>query len=362
LKKQIPFKVFRSIGLPVVTAGVIFFSAPTMANAMSDRTLSQGDSGEQVEQLQLLLTDNGVFDKEDINGTFGNSTTSAIKEFQASEDLLVDGIAGLQTLGALHALEHGDEGKLVEELQEQLINLNYYKGEVDGLFGSLTERAVKSFQSDNGIEVDGIAGPATYSKLYYNQKSASAEPIKVEEKQAEPTQQSEEASEEPKANQNQEQPATVEEEPVEEPQAEPQAKAEPETQQESKKEEPAEESAPAKSEQPAEEAPKPAEDSKTTEGTATYQMEATAYSADCNGCSGVTATGIDLKANPNQKVIAVDPSVIPLGSRVYVEGYGEAIAGDTGGAISGNKIDVFVPSQSDAINFGRKTVKVTVLD
>ncbi|AST97853.1 peptidoglycan-binding protein [Shouchella clausii] len=362
MKKQIPFKVFRSIGLPVVTAGVIFFSAPTMANAMSDRTLSQGDSGEQVEQLQLLLTDNGVFDKEDINGTFGNSTTSAIKEFQASEDLLVDGIAGLQTLGALHALEHGDEGKLVEELQEQLINLNYYKGEVDGLFGSLTERAVKSFQSDNGIEVDGIAGPATYSKLYYNQKSASAEPIKVEEKQAEPTQQSEEASEEPKANQNQEQPATVEEEPVEEPQAEPQAKAEPETQQESKKEEPAEESAPAKSEQPAEEAPKPAEDSKTTEGTATYQMEATAYSADCNGCSGVTATGIDLKANPNQKVIAVDPSVIPLGSRVYVEGYGEAIAGDTGGAISGNKIDVFVPSQSDAINFGRKTVKVTVLD
>ncbi|MEB5479561.1 peptidoglycan-binding protein [Shouchella clausii] len=368
MKKQIPFKVFRSIGLPVVTAGVIFFSAPTMANAMSDRTLSQGDSGEQVEQLQLLLTDNGVFDKEDINGTFGNSTASAIKEFQASEDLLVDGIAGLQTLGALHALEHGDEGKLVEELQEQLLSLNYYKGEVDGLFGSLTERAVKNFQFDNGIEVDGIAGPATYSKLYYNQKSASAEPVKVEEKQAEPKQQSEEASEEPKPKQTQEQPETVpetvEEEPVEEPQAEPQAKAEPEpeTQQESKKEEPAEESAPAKSEQPAEEASKPAEDSKTTEGTATYQMEATAYSADCNGCSGVTATGIDLKANPNQKVIAVDPSVIPLGSRVYVEGYGEAIAGDTGGAISGNKIDVFVPSQSDAVNFGRKTVKVTVLN
>ncbi|MBX0318624.1 peptidoglycan-binding protein [Shouchella clausii] len=333
-----------------------------MANAMSDRTLSQGDSGEQVEQLQLLLTDNGVFDKEDINGTFGNSTASAIKEFQASEDLLVDGIAGLQTLGALHALEHGDEGKLVEELQKQLLNLNYYKGEVDGLFGSLTERAVENFQSDNGIAVDGIAGPATYSKLYYNQKAASAEPIKVEEKQAEPKQQSEETSEEPKAKQNQEPLETVEEEPVEEPQAEPQAKAEPETQQESKKEEPAEESASAKSEQPAEEAPKTEEDSKTTEGTATYQMEATAYSADCNGCSGVTATGIDLKANPNQKVIAVDPSVIPLGSRVYVEGYGEAIAGDTGGAISGNKIDVFVPSQSDAINFGRKTVKVTVLD
>lgn len=91
-------------------------------------------------------------------------------------------------------------------------------------------------------------------------------------------------------------------------------------------------------------------------------VTATAYTANCNGCSGITATGINLKANPNQKVIAVDPSVIPLGSKVYVEGYGTAIAGDTGGAIKGNKIDVFVPSHSDAVNFGVKTVKIKVLN
>ena len=91
-------------------------------------------------------------------------------------------------------------------------------------------------------------------------------------------------------------------------------------------------------------------------------VEATAYTASCEGCSGITATGIDLIANPNQKVISVDPSVIPLGSKVYVEGYGEAIAGDTGGAIKGNKIDVFIPSKQDAINFGRKQVKVTILN
>jgi len=89
---------------------------------------------------------------------------------------------------------------------------------------------------------------------------------------------------------------------------------------------------------------------------------ATAYTASCNGCSGITSTGIDLKANPNHKVVAVDPSVIPLGSKVWVEGYGEAIAGDIGGAIKGNKIDVFIPSYEDAINWGRKTVKVKVLD
>ncbi|HBZ09559.1 MAG TPA: LysM peptidoglycan-binding domain-containing protein [Bacillus bacterium] len=91
-------------------------------------------------------------------------------------------------------------------------------------------------------------------------------------------------------------------------------------------------------------------------------VTATAYTAYCNGCSGVTATGIDLRSNPGQKVIAVDPSVIPLGSKVHVEGYGTAIAGDTGGAIKGNKIDVFVPSKSEAMKFGVKTVKIKVLN
>ncbi|KHE67193.1 3D domain-containing protein [Halobacillus sp. BBL2006] len=92
-----------------------------------------------------------------------------------------------------------------------------------------------------------------------------------------------------------------------------------------------------------------------------FTAEATAYTAFCTGCSGVTATGIDLRANPNQKVIAVDPDVIPLGSKVYVEGYGTAIAGDTGGAINGNRIDVFMPDREDALAFGRKSVKVQVL-
>ncbi|MFD4492691.1 LysM peptidoglycan-binding and 3D domain-containing protein [Lysinibacillus fusiformis] len=91
-------------------------------------------------------------------------------------------------------------------------------------------------------------------------------------------------------------------------------------------------------------------------------VEASAYTASCEGCSGITSTGMNLKTNPNAKVISVDPAVIPLGSKVYVEGYGEAIAGDTGGAIKGKRIDVFFPSQQDAINFGVKQLKVTILD
>jgi len=91
-------------------------------------------------------------------------------------------------------------------------------------------------------------------------------------------------------------------------------------------------------------------------------VESTAYTADCAGCSGVTATGINLKSNRNAKVIAVDPSVIPLGSKVHVPGYGTAIAADTGGAIKGNRIDVHVPSKSAAYSWGRKSVTVTVVN
>ncbi|EAD5711535.1 TPA: LysM peptidoglycan-binding domain-containing protein [Listeria innocua] len=89
-------------------------------------------------------------------------------------------------------------------------------------------------------------------------------------------------------------------------------------------------------------------------------VTATAYSKAEPGMSHMTATGIDL--NDNSRVIAVDPSVIPLGSKVYVEGYGEAIAADTGGAIKGNKIDVHLNSVQEVNNWGVKQVKVQILD
>lgn len=92
----------------------------------------------------------------------------------------------------------------------------------------------------------------------------------------------------------------------------------------------------------------------------TITMKATAYTASCKGCSGKTATGLNLKKNPSIKAISVDPRIIPLGSKVYVEGYGDAIAADTGSAIRGNKIDLFMPSKSKALNWGVRTVKVKV--
>jgi len=93
----------------------------------------------------------------------------------------------------------------------------------------------------------------------------------------------------------------------------------------------------------------------------TITVSATAYTANCRNCSGITALGLNLKKNPKLKVISVDPKLIKLGTKVYVEGYGYAIAGDTGGAIKGKKIDIFVPSYKKAIQWGRRTVKVQIL-
>ena len=90
-------------------------------------------------------------------------------------------------------------------------------------------------------------------------------------------------------------------------------------------------------------------------------VEASAYTASCRGCSGLTSTGFNLKTHPNDKIIAVDPKVIPLGSKVYVEGYGYAIAADSGGGIKGKKIDVFIPSKQKAIRFGVKRLVVSIL-
>jgi len=82
-------------------------------------------------------------------------------------------------------------------------------------------------------------------------------------------------------------------------------------------------------------------------------MEATAYTWTENR----TATG----TWPSRGTVAVDPRVIPLGSELYVEGYGPAVAADTGGDIKGQRIDLYMESYEEAIQFGRRQVLVEVL-
>ncbi|AYV69285.1 MULTISPECIES: 3D domain-containing protein [Niallia] len=104
-----------------------------------------------------------------------------------------------------------------------------------------------------------------------------------------------------------------------------------------------------------------ASSSKSSSRKDVIYVTSTAYSHQ-DTKSDFTALGYNIKKNKNMKLIAVDPAVIPLGSKVWVEGYGEAVAGDTGGAIKGHKIDVLMPSTSKAKAWGRKTVKIKILD
>lgn len=94
--------------------------------------------------------------------------------------------------------------------------------------------------------------------------------------------------------------------------------------------------------------------SNTNDGAylATYTMEATAYTGGT-----VTATGSKPVRDPNGiSTIAVDPSVIPLGSKVFIPGYGYAVAADTGGAVKGNIIDLYLNSHDECISWGRRNV------
>ena len=89
-------------------------------------------------------------------------------------------------------------------------------------------------------------------------------------------------------------------------------------------------------------------------------FESTGYSTQQKGLSTHTATGINLLVNP--RVIAVDPRQIPLGSLVEVQGMGVYVAGDTGGAIKGRIIDVHFSTVGQAMNWGRRNVKIRVLN
>lgn len=96
-----------------------------------------------------------------------------------------------------------------------------------------------------------------------------------------------------------------------------------------------------------------------TENLGEFKLTAYCTCAKCCGkwADGITATGT--KATPD-RTIAVDPDVIPLGSKVYINDR-EYIAEDTGGAIQNNRIDIFFPSHQEALNFGVQYADVAIL-
>ena len=139
-------------------------------------TIQQGASGAPVREAQYLLARRHYLEAPDIDGVFGAHTTHAVREFQQSEGLAVDGIVGPATWSALLSgfavpptLQQGSSGPVVHRLQEVLNNgrSDFDPGAaalvVDGQYGPHTRAMVTAFQGWGGVPADGIVGMQTWA-------------------------------------------------------------------------------------------------------------------------------------------------------------------------------------------------------
>ena len=156
---------------------------PNLTPAPTTLLLRVGVSGDEVLRLQQRLKELGYYAGE-LDGQFGQGTADAVRAFQAQHGLTSDGIAGAETLGKVYAsdaqtyvptaaptqtpsvLSKGDKGETVKSMQQRLKELGFYAGDVDGDFGGGTQEAVRLFQNQHGLLVDGIAADQTLSALY----------------------------------------------------------------------------------------------------------------------------------------------------------------------------------------------------
>ncbi len=164
------------------------------AGGLKPTTLRRGDRGPEIRNLQNALNGQGY--SLGVDGIFGAGTEQAVRDFQSNNGLRADGLVGAGTRSALgmssrlasvtHAsnndapapkvaptpparrsgtsIGRGASGNHVRSIQTALSNLGFSVS-IDGIYGSGTERAVMQFQSDNGLSVDGIVGPRTWSLL-----------------------------------------------------------------------------------------------------------------------------------------------------------------------------------------------------
>ena len=305
---------------------LLLISAVSLSSLCSAAALKYGDRGKEVKEIQDYLIAQNLLQVA-ADGVYGTATVNAIKDFQEALGLEEDGVCGEETYKILRAaafdeidittykpgdyvpeppktvsktvnsalnvintagkvakyagvgdtIKLGMEGDGVIHLQNKLAEHGFYDGEVDGVAGASTIKALKDFQSSRGMKADGICGRRTYSAL------------------------------------DEEEPADLNEYEF---------------------------------------------SSDIPDFSRVIRVEATAYSSEQADLSNYTALGTICRRG----VIATDPYVIPLGTRVFIPGYGYAVAEDTGGAIVGHKIDVAFDTIAECYEFGRQIIDIYILD
>lgn len=151
-------------------------------SSSSDGTCQQGDKGDAVRSVQKRLITLGYLSSGSADGSFGNQTKNAVMAFQKNNGLSQTGRVNSSTLEKLNSssakkagssssssegtCQPGDKGEAVRKVQKRLIALGYLaSGSADGDYGSMTRKAVKSFQQRNGLNVTGSVNANTLAKL-----------------------------------------------------------------------------------------------------------------------------------------------------------------------------------------------------
>lgn len=325
---------------------------------------AEGNRGSMISDMQVRLQAAGYL-KGGIDGVYGDDTTRAVRNFQKDRGIPVSGVIDEMTYAALRNVDGssapapapsssseetsadgsmysiGDSGAEVTSIQRKLKKMGYLDGGVDGIYGGDTSSAVKAFQRDQELSATGMVDGDTLSTLTSAYASYSGESV------LEPGDSGSKVIKlQNKLLLHGYNPGSVDgiygagtEEAVKEFQVEQNLAM----------------TGIADSDvwDRLDSAPGFTGDYKRV-----YHMKATAYTPWDGDGRGRTAMG----GYSGKGHAAVDPNIIPLGSEVYIEGYGYAICDDIGGAIYGNIIDVGVDNYDQAVKWGMKpTVNVYLI-
>lgn len=180
-------------------AFILFIVLILSLSPISAEQLQYRDKGKRVQELQQLLKEKNYYSGK-TDGIYSYAVVEAVRSFQRSVGLQPDGIAGPYTLVAIgmekaspppstkeFPLRYGCENDQVKTVQTKLKNLNYYSGSIDGKYYDDTLKAVRLFQMQNGLVVDGIVGQKTLNTLEsgkpYNSNAPKPAPIRIQYRQ-----------------------------------------------------------------------------------------------------------------------------------------------------------------------------------
>lgn len=168
-----------------IIAGSIYLRDPGDLRGDDSQDLAAEETTETVEvdfvateatvALQEHLTELGYYEGP-IDGDYGAATIDAVTRLQEDLGITADGRYGADTHKAMSEAEGMDPAvEFALVLQQGLKDLGYYDGEVDGAYGAGTAAAVEAFQTDYGLNVDGVAGPETVNALHGALEATAAE-------------------------------------------------------------------------------------------------------------------------------------------------------------------------------------------